>query len=132
MIVRAANQAPTDATPSQIQQAEQWLVDQASGAGTRSGRRVDHKRLRQTARRMFSRIDRDLALRHEAILLGRESRNAEAETYLQLHDNGNGTWSGKFTSPSCTGTCSSRPSSGSPHHDASSVAPTADRSSTRP
>ena len=99
VIVRAARQAPPEATAQQVADAEQWLVDQATGAGTRSGRGVDAKRLRQTARRMFARIDKDLALRHEAIMLGRESRNAEAETYLQLNDNGNGTWSGKFTDP---------------------------------
>ena len=77
VIVRAARQAPPEATPTQVADAEQWLGDQATGAGTRSGRGVDAKRLRQTARRMFARLDVDLANRHEAILLGRESRHAE-------------------------------------------------------
>ena len=103
VIVRVARQAPPEATESELMQAEQWLVDQATGAGTRSGRGIDAKRLRQTARRMFARIDLDLANRHEAILLGRESRNAEASTYLQLSDNGDGTWSGRFTIPELHG-----------------------------
>ena len=52
---------------------------------------------------MFDRIDHDLADRHEAILLGREARSAEAETYLCLHDNGNGTFSGRFLIPELHG-----------------------------
>jgi hypothetical protein len=52
---------------------------------------------------MFDPIDRDLADRHEAILLGREHRNAEATTYFMLSDNGDGTFSGKFTIPELHG-----------------------------
>lgn len=96
VIVNAAEQAPAEASGAQVAAAEQWLVDQATGAGTRSGRGLDAKRLRQAARRMFARIDAVLADRHEAILLGRETRTAEAETYLALHDNGDGSFSGKF------------------------------------
>jgi hypothetical protein len=103
VIVTAAEQAPAEATTAQVRQAEQWLVDRATGAGTRTGRPLDAKRLRQAARRMFATIDHDLAVRHQAILLGRESRTAEVETYLALHDNGNGTFSGKFTIPELHG-----------------------------
>ena len=52
---------------------------------------------------MFDPIDRDLADRHEAILLGREHRHAENTTYLMLSDNGDGTWSGRFTIPELHG-----------------------------
>jgi hypothetical protein len=52
---------------------------------------------------MFAALDHDLAQRHEAILLGRESRTAEAETFLALHDNGNGTFSGRFVIPELHG-----------------------------
>ncbi len=52
---------------------------------------------------MFAPIDRDLADRHEAILLGRETRTAEADTFLALHDNGNGTFTGKFLIPELHG-----------------------------
>ncbi len=103
VIVRAARQAPPEATASQLTQAEQWLVDQATGAGTRSGRGIDAKRLRQTARRMFARIDLDLAHRHEAILLGRESRTAEALTYLQVDFTGDGRATGRFDIPELHG-----------------------------
>jgi hypothetical protein len=103
VILNAAEQAPAEATTAQLGQAEQWLVDQATGAGTRTGRGLDAKRLRQAARRMFARIDPTLAERHQAILLGRETRTAEAETYLTLHDNGDGSYSGKFRIPELHG-----------------------------
>jgi hypothetical protein len=103
VIVNAAEQAPVEATPDQVAQAEGWLVSKATGAGTRSGRGMDAKRLRQAARRMFATIDYDLADRHEAILLGREARTAESETYLALHDNGDGSYTGKFRIPELHG-----------------------------
>ena len=64
---------------------------------------MDAKRLRQAARRMFAAIDHDLADRHEAILLGRETRTAEAETFFALHDNGDGSFSGRFRIPELHG-----------------------------
>lgn len=103
VIVNAAEQAPVEATPAQVTAAEEWLVDKATGAGTRSGRGLDAKRLRQAARRMFARIDAELADRHQAILLGREARSAEAETFFGLHDNGDGTYSGRFRIPELHG-----------------------------
>jgi len=103
VIVNSAEQSPVDATREQVAAAEEWLVGQATGAGTRSGRGLDAKRLRQAARRMFSRIDAELAAQHEAILLGREARSAEVETFLALHDNGDGTYSGRFRIPELHG-----------------------------
>ena len=103
VIVGAAEQAPDEATSVQVAQAEEWLVAKATGQGTRSGRGLDAKRLRQTARRMFAAIDVDLADRHEAILLGRQTRTAEAETFLSLHDNGDGSFSGRFRIPELHG-----------------------------
>ena len=103
VIVNAAEQAPVEATAEQLTAAEEWLVARATGAGTRSGRPTDAKRLRQTARRMFAAIDVGLADRHEAILLGRESRSAEAETFFALHDNGDGTYTGRFRIPELHG-----------------------------
>jgi len=103
VIVNAAEQSPPEATAEQVRAAEQWLVDRATGDATRSGRPMDAARLRQTARRMFAHLDHELADRHEAILFGRETRNAEAETYFALHDNGNGTFSGRFVIPELHG-----------------------------
>ena len=97
VIVAAAEQAPLETTVEQLAAAEEVLVGKASGVGTRTGRPMNPKRLRQAARRMLDVVDRDLADKHEAIMLGRESRRAKHETYLALHDNGDGTYSGKFT-----------------------------------
>ena len=52
---------------------------------------------------MFATIDADLAVRHEAILLGRETRTAQAETFLALHDNGDGSSPGRFRIPELHG-----------------------------
>jgi hypothetical protein len=52
---------------------------------------------------VFAAIDRDLADRHEAILLGREARTADAETFFALHDNGDGTFCGRFRIPELHG-----------------------------
>ena len=103
VIVRAAEQAPLETTVEQLAAAEEVLVNKATGVGTRSGRPMNAKRLRQAARRMLDIVDRDLADKHEAIMLGRESRRAKHETYLALHDNGDGTYSGKFTIPELHG-----------------------------
>jgi hypothetical protein len=103
VIVNAAEQAPVEASDAQVSAAEEWLVAKATGAGTRSGRPMDAKRLRQAARRMFAAIDIELADRHEAILLGREARTADAETFFSLNDNGDGTFSGKFRIPELHG-----------------------------
>ena len=103
VIVNAAEQSPVEASAGQVAAAEEWLVAKATGAGNRSGRGLDAKRLRQTARRMFATVDPELADRHEAILLGRETRTAEAETFLALHDNGDGSFSGRFRIPELHG-----------------------------
>jgi hypothetical protein len=103
VILDAAEQAPAEATPEQVADAEEWLVAKATGAGTRSGRGLDAHALRQAARRMFAAIDHDLADRHQAILLGRETRSAEAETFFALHDNGDGSFSGRFRIPELHG-----------------------------
>ena len=103
VVVRAAEQAPLETTAEQLAAAEEVLVNKATGVGTRSGRPMNAKRLRQAARRMLDVVDRDLADKHEAIMLGRESRRAKHETYLALHDNGDGTYSGKFTIPELHG-----------------------------
>jgi hypothetical protein len=99
VIVAAAEQAPVRATAGQVAAAEAWLVAKATGAGTRSGRGLDARGLRQAARRMFAVVDAELAVRHEAILLGREARRAEGETFFSLHDNGDGSFSGRFRIP---------------------------------
>ena len=103
VIVKAAEQIPASATPEQVAMAEDWLVGQGTGEGTRHGRGLDARRLRRAARRMCAPICHDLMLAHQDALLGREHRHAEAETWLSLGDNGDGTYSGRFVIPELHG-----------------------------
>ena len=103
VIVRAADQAPPEATAEQLQRAEELMVAKATGDANRGGRPMGVARLRQAARRMFATIDRDLADRHEAAMLGRQEARAEAETWLTMGDDGNGTYTGKFCIPELHG-----------------------------
>jgi len=48
---------------------------------------------------MFAALDPASADRHEAILLGRETRTAQAETFLMPQDNGDGSYTGRFRIP---------------------------------
>lgn len=103
VIVEAAEKAPERATPEQVAAAEEHLVAKATGDATRSGRPMNARRLRQAARRMFDPVDRALADEHEFALLRGEQAHARKETYLSLHDNGDGTWTGKFRIPELHG-----------------------------
>jgi hypothetical protein len=52
---------------------------------------------------MLAEIDRELADRHERDQLEEEEQRAEVETWLSLHDNGDGTFSGRFVIPELQG-----------------------------
>jgi hypothetical protein len=96
VIVKAAETLPKEVSDEERRAAEEALVVKAVNG-------MNAKQLRQAARRMAEVISREVADRHEADLLDREQRRAEAETYLALHDNGDGTFSGKFTIPELHG-----------------------------
>lgn len=96
VIVKAAETLPAKVTEEQRATAELGLVTKAiSGTGPRG--------LRQAARRMLETVSSQLADEHEADQLEQEERRAEAETYLKLRDNADGTVSGKFTIPELDG-----------------------------
>lgn len=104
VIVRVAERAPAHVTDEQRVAAEESLVAMATGQGTRSGRPMDAGRLRQAARRMFADLlPADEVDRMEADLLHAEEDRAERETWLMLHDNGDGTFSGRFSIPELHG-----------------------------
>ena len=109
VIVNAAEQAPAEATRDQVSAAEEWLVARATGAGTRSGRGLDAKRLRQAARRMFATIDVELADRHEAILLGRETAPPRPRPSWPCTTTATGRSPAGSGSPSFTDTSSPKP-----------------------
>jgi hypothetical protein len=101
VIVRAADSAPAGLTSDQIAEAEAALVARATGVVT--GRPLNAKRLRVVARRMFETVSREVADKHESDLLNAESDRAEAETWCTLHDNGDGTYTGRFVIPELHG-----------------------------
>ena len=84
VIVDAAEQAPPEATAGAAARPRRscWSLE-ATGDATRSGRPMDARRLRQVARRMFDPVDRDLADRHESIILGRETRGRRGGDVLR-------------------------------------------------
>lgn len=96
VIVRAAEDLPAAVTRDQAIAAEAGLVAKAVNG-------MNARRLRQAARRMLEKINRELADQHEAGQLKKEERRAANETWLQLSDNGNGTFSGRFTIPELHG-----------------------------
>ena len=60
---------------------------------------LNTKTLRRRARRMLDIVSRAAADQHEADLLQQEERHARNETWMDLQDNGDGTWSGRFVIP---------------------------------
>jgi Domain of unknown function (DUF222) len=103
VIVRAVNRAPAGVSDEQVGEAEESLVAMATGEGTLSGRPMTATRLRQAARRMFATISVEVADRMESDQLAEESRRAEDCIWMTLGDNGDGSWSGKFTIPELHG-----------------------------
>jgi hypothetical protein len=96
VIVRAAEMLPAQASDEQRAAAEAGLVTKAVNG-------MDARRLRQAARRMLDVVSRSWADEHEATQLQAEEQRAEAETWMSLHDNGDGTFSGRFTIPELHG-----------------------------
>lgn len=92
VIVRAAVRIPAVVTTEQVRLAEEGLVAKAVGG-------MDARRLRHAARRMLEVIGRDLADEQEKQQLEDEEERAEVETWLTLHDNADGTFSGRFVIP---------------------------------
>ena len=96
VIVRAAEDLPDGVTEQQRAEAEAGLVAKAVH-GTNA------RRLRQVALRMLEKISKELADQQEAAGLKKEEKRAEAETWMSLRDNGDGTFSGRFTIPELHG-----------------------------
>lgn len=96
VIVRAAEKIPAAATDEERRQAEVALVAKAVEG-------MNSRRLRRAARRMLEGINRRLADEQESDMLEDEKEKAEAKTEMSLWDNGDGTFSGKFTIPELHG-----------------------------
>ncbi len=96
VIVRAGERLPEKVTDELRARAEEGLVAKAVAG-------MDERRLRQAGRRMLEVVSGELADEHEAGQLEDEERAAEAETWLRMHDNGDGTVSGRFLIPELHG-----------------------------
>jgi hypothetical protein len=96
VIVRAAEKMPDRVTDEQRAEAEEALVAKALDG-------MDARRLRHAARRMLDVVSQELADEQEADLLGEEDHRAEVETWLTLHDNEDGKFSGRFVIPELQG-----------------------------
>ncbi|MBV9830373.1 MAG: DUF222 domain-containing protein [Marmoricola sp.] len=93
VIVGAAHQLPPGLGPEQRRVVEQTLVADA--------RRLDPDQLRRRARRVLETVEPDRAVvdAHENELVASQEEAARQKCALSLHDNGDGTTSGRFTVP---------------------------------
>src|SRR3712207_6615909 len=91
VIVTAADSVPDRVTPEELARCEEVLVAKAE--------QMKPAALRRAARRLLEPLGRQLADEHQETQLREEERRAERETWLVLGDNGDGTWTGKFTLP---------------------------------
>ena len=91
IIVRAAERVPDGVTAEELAHCEEALVAKAES--------MKPSALRRAARRLLEPINRRLADEHQETELRADERHAERETWLWLDDNGDGTWTGKFTIP---------------------------------
>ena len=94
-ILHALTDLPTDLDAEVVEQAERHLLEQAG--------HFDAKTLKILGRRILEVIDPDTADAHEAALLEREERDAQAATRLTLWDDGHGKVHGRFTLPTFEG-----------------------------
>ncbi|WP_151083971.1 HNH endonuclease signature motif containing protein [Nocardioides cynanchi] len=97
VIVRADRQLPATVSPEQRSAVERSLLTRAETLSPSSLRRV--------ARRALSAIEPDRAVvdAHEDAILRDEEAEARARTRLSLHDDHDGTVSGRFTVPTLQG-----------------------------
>jgi Domain of unknown function (DUF222)/HNH endonuclease len=91
IIVAAATSVPDGVSDEELTRCEEVLVGKAE--------RMKPASLRLAARRLLEPISRQLADEHQETQLREQEQRAERETWLWLDDNGDGTWTGKFTLP---------------------------------
>jgi hypothetical protein len=84
-------------------QAEELLVGKATGTGRKSGTPMPAAQLRRAVRHAYATLDTDLHHTHLMQTLRRNERRARTETWFMIHDNGDGTHSGKFNIPDLHG-----------------------------
>ncbi|HET7350200.1 MAG TPA: DUF222 domain-containing protein [Marmoricola sp.] len=93
IIVRSAEEMPSVVTDEERDTAVAALVEACVS------RRMNTKSLRRKARRMLDAVKKAYADQQESDMVKDEEKRAAAETWLNLQDNGDGTWSGRFVIP---------------------------------
>ena len=94
-ILNALADLPDNLDPELLTQAEQHLLEQATS--------FDAKALKQLGRRILEVACPEAADAHEAMLLDREERDAQAATRLVMYQDGHGKVHGRFTLDTLTG-----------------------------
>ena len=95
VILHAVADLPDDLDPVHVEKVEAYLIDLAA--------HHDAKQLRALGRHALEVIAPDAADAHEATLLEREERDAQAAARLTMWDDGHGKVHGKFTLPTLEG-----------------------------
>ena len=95
VILHALAELPADLDTEFVERAERHLLEQAAD--------FDAKALKILGRRILDLIDPDAADAHEAALLEREERDAQAAARLVIYDDGHGKVHGRFTLPTFEG-----------------------------
>jgi len=95
VIVKALDDLPDDLDPRLVEEAEGHLITEAS--------RFDAVQLKKLGRRLLEVVDQDAADAHEAKLLEKEERDAQAAMRLTMYDDGHGKVHGRFVLDSTTG-----------------------------
>ncbi|WP_141013101.1 HNH endonuclease signature motif containing protein [Nocardioides sambongensis] len=86
-----------------LAQAEQVMLAKATGAATRSGTPMPPTGLRRAVRRAYDRLDADVARVHLRRSVRRNHARGVTDTWMSLHDNGDGTYAGRFCLPELHG-----------------------------
>ncbi|GAB3656291.1 hypothetical protein GCM10027596_10330 [Nocardioides korecus] len=93
VIVAAAEDVPAGVSEADRQTAVAELVREAVS------RRLGVDALRRRSRRMLAVVDPRAADEHQATMLAEQESRAASATWLTLHDNGDGSWAGRFVLP---------------------------------
>jgi hypothetical protein len=95
VIVRAGQRVPETVTDADLAACEEALVAKAA--------RMTPRSLRRAARRLLDPLSKQAADELEQVLVGEAERAAEHDTWLQLVDNEDGTYGGRFVIPELHG-----------------------------
>jgi hypothetical protein len=121
VILRALDDLPDDLDPDLVVKAEAHLLELA--------RHHDAKDLKMLGRRLLEVIDPDAADAHEAQLLEREERDAQAASRLVTWEDGHGKVHGRFTLPTYEGAALKKAllAIAAPKHQAATTGPLGER-----